>query len=82
MNIYLTKIAEEMGKKAKAHRKKVVKRNAEIQQKLKSFQKSMQDTMRQMQKQQTIAQDYETIHKSLTPQQATAILEETGPRFS
>lgn len=82
MNIYLTKIAEEMGKKAKEHRKKVAKRNAEIQQKLKSFQKSMQDTMRQMQKQEILAQDYATIHKHLPPQQAAAILEETGPRFS
>jgi len=71
-----------MGKKAKAHRKKVAKRNAEIRHKLTSFQKSVQDTMQEMQKQQILAQDYATITTQLPPQQATAILEETGPRFS
>jgi uncharacterized protein YlxW (UPF0749 family) len=71
-----------MGKKAKAHRKKVTKRNAEIRHKLSSFQKSMQQTMQEIAKKEQIAKDYATITTQLPPEQAAAILEETGPRFS
>jgi C4-dicarboxylate-specific signal transduction histidine kinase len=71
-----------MGKKAKEHRKKVAKRNAEIQTKLRSFQKNMQQSMQEIARKETITKDYATITTQLPPEQAAALLEEGGPRFS
>lgn len=71
-----------MGKKAKEHRKKVAKRNADIQQKLRSFQKSMQQSMQEIAQKETITKDYATITTQLPPEQAYQILETSGPQFS
>lgn len=79
MNIYLASFASIfMGKKAKAHRKKVQARNARIQNIRKELIKSLQQPPT---KEEYIAQNYEQLAANISQPQVLELLQSDGPQF-